>query len=372
MELEINRSNWIVLALSSSNRGQPELVSRFLSERQDVLREKRIVLFSFTAPYYLDATDISKLSVYYGLYSSQPAFIDVAARLLYQELTPLGYSPVSIPGTGYDLLEVTRPNPDQVITLALDLPPASDATSTPTPEGPITPTSIPTTDPEPTPIPLLRIGDTINVRSGVIYDYNDHIVPDGTVVRFTMLLSGEGGGILQQVDQTTVRGMARASFALSNPGLVEIRASSDPAVVSEAIQIDVSSGQAVAITVIAPNPTETIEPPTPVPPTPVEENDFVTLEGFPRFSSWMLAVMFIGFSALLAFWAGSLLQTQKWGVRWALCVLLGGLVGYNFIAFGIFGSTEILLTSGLGGVLGMSAIGEIVGMGVAWLWSRQA
>jgi beta-N-acetylhexosaminidase len=372
MELEINRSNWIVLALSNSSRGQPELVSRFLSERQDVLREKRIVLFSFTAPYYLDATDISKLSVYYGLYSSQPAFIDVAARLLYQELTPLGYSPVSIPGTGYDLIEVTRPNPDQVITLSLDAPTASDVTSTPTPDGSATPTGVPTTEPEPTPIPLLRIGDTINVRTGVIYDYNGHIVPDGTVVRFTMLLSGEGGGILQQVDQTTVRGMARASFALSNPGLVEIRASSDPAVVSEAIQIDVSSGQAVAITVIAPNPTETIEPPTPVPPTPVEENDFVTLEGFPRFSSWMLAVMFIGFSALLAFWAGSLLQTQKWGVRWALCVLLGGLVGYNFIAFGIFGSTEILLTSGLGGVLGMSAIGEIVGMGVAWLWSRQA
>jgi beta-N-acetylhexosaminidase len=372
MVSNINRSNWVVLALSGSDQGQPELVSRFLSERQDLLREKRIVLFSFTAPYYLDATDISKLSVYYGLYSSQPAFVDVAARLLYQELTPLGFSPVSIPGTGYDLLEVTRPNPDQIITLSLDVPPDPQATVTPTPDIPTTPTTTPTADPEPTPIPLLRIGDTINVRTGAIYDYNGHIVPDGTVVRFTMLLSGEGGGILQQVDQTTVRGMARASFALSNPGLVEIRASSDPATISEAIQIDVSSGQAVAITVVAPNPTETIEP-TPVPPTPpVDENEFVTPEGFPRFSSWMLAVMFIGVSALLAYWAGSLLQSQEWGLRWGLCVLLGGLVGYNFIAFGIFGSTQILLTSGLGGVLGMSAIGEIVGMAVAWLWSRRA
>jgi beta-N-acetylhexosaminidase len=372
MLLDINRSNWIVLSLSGSNLGQPELVSRFLSERQDLLRDKRVVLFSFTAPYYLDATDISKLNVYYGLYSSQPAFIDVAVRLLYQELTPLGFSPVSIPGTGYDLLEVTRPNPDQIITLSLDVPPASVSTNTPTPDAQITPTSIPTTEPEPTPIPLLRIGDTINVRTGTIYDYNGHIVPDGTVVRFTMLLSGEGGGILQQVDQTTVRGMARASFALSNPGLVEIRASSDPATLSEAIQIDVSSGQAVAITVVAPNPTETLEP-TPVPPTPpVEENEFVTPDGFPRFSSWMLAVMFIGVSVLLAYWAGSLMQSQKWGVRWALCILLGGLVGYNFISFGIFGSTQILLTSGLGGVLGMSAIGEIVGMAVAWLWSRRA
>ena len=371
MVFNINRSNWVVLSLSGSNQGQPELVSRFLSERQDLLREKRIVLFSFTAPYYLDATDISKVSAYYGLYSSQPAFIDVAARLLYQGLTPLGFSPVSIPGTGYDLLEVTRPNPDQVITLSLDVPPASVTTDTPTPDIPVTPTILPTSNPEPTPIPLLSIGDTINVRTGVIYDYNGHIVPDGTVVQFIMLLSGEGGGIIQQVDQTTIRGIARASFALEKPGLVEIHASSDPATLSDTVQLDVSSGQAAAVTVIAPNPTETIEP-TPVPSTPVDENEFVTLEGFPRFSSWMLAVMFIGVSVLLVYWVASLLQSQEWGLRWALCVLLGGLVGYNFIAFGIFGSPQILLTSGLGGVLGISAIGEIVGMGVAWLWSRRA
>jgi len=371
MVSDINRSNWIVLALSGSEHGQPELVSRFLSERQDLLREKRIVLFSFTAPYFLDATDISKLSAYYGLFSKQPPFIDVAARLLYQELTPLGFSPVSIPGTGYDLIDMTRPNPDQIITLSLDVPPASVPTDTPTSEPGTSPTIIPTTDPEPTPIPLLRIGDTINVRTGEIYDHNGHPVPDGTVVRFTMLLSGEGGGIIQQVDQTTLRGMARASFALEKPGLVEIRATSDPANISEAIQIDVSLGQAAAITVIAPNPTETIEP-TPIPPTPVDENEFITLEGFPRFSSWMLTVMFIGFSALLTYWAGSLLQSQEWGVRWALCVLLGGLAGYMFVSFDLLGSTQILLVNGLGGVLGMSGIGELIGLFVAWIWSRLA
>jgi beta-N-acetylhexosaminidase len=118
MVSDIGRSTWVVFLLSDSSRGQPELISRFLSERQDLLREKRVILFSFTAPYYFDATDISKLSAYYALYSKQPAFIDVAARLLYQELTPLGYSPVSIPGTGYDLIKVTSPNPDQVITLS--------------------------------------------------------------------------------------------------------------------------------------------------------------------------------------------------------------------------------------------------------------
>ena len=84
------------------------------------------------------------------------------------------------------------------------------------------------------------------MRTGVILDHNQHTVPDGTVVRFTMLLSGEGGGIIQQVDQVTTRGMARASFALEKPGLVEIRASSEPAVLSDVVQIDVSSGQPAA------------------------------------------------------------------------------------------------------------------------------
>jgi hypothetical protein len=218
----------------------------------------------------------------------------------------------------------------------------------------------------------LRIGDTINVRTGAIYDFNGHTVPDGTVVRFTMLVSGEGGGILQQVDQTTVLGIARASFALEKPGLVEIRSSSDPATLSEAIQIDVSLNEAVAITVIAPIPSETVEPPTPVLPTPVEENEFVTPDGYPRFSSWAFAVMFIGFSALLAYWAGNLLRSQRWGLRWGLCVLLGGLAGYNLIAFDFLGSTQIVLASGLGGVLGMAAVGELVGLGIAWLWSQRA
>ncbi len=359
MVSDINRANWIVIALSGASLGQPELISRFLSERQDLLREKRVILFSFTAPYYLDATDISKLSAYYSLYSKQAAFIDVAARLLYQELTPLGFSPVSVPGTGYDLLEITRPNPDQIITLSLDVPPAS------------VPTVLPTTEPEPTPIPLLRIGDTVNVRTGVILDHNGNAVPDGTVVQFAMLLSGEGGGIVQQIDQTTSSGVARTSFALEKPGLVEIRASSDPATLSEAIQIDVTLGEATAITVVAPIPSETVAP-TQVPTTPVEEDTFVTPDGFPRLNSWALTMMLIALGSGLAYWAGSLLQSPRWGWRFGVCVFLGGLAGYTYTALGLPGSPQILLASGLGGVSGLSVLGGVIGFVAAWLWSRQA
>jgi beta-N-acetylhexosaminidase len=358
MESDINRAGWIILALVDANAGQPELVSRFLSERQDLLREKRVILFSFTAPYYLDATDISKLTAYYGLYSKQPAFVDVAARLLYQELTPLGNSPVSIPGTGYDLIEATRPNPDQVITLFLDTSPVAE------------PTSLPTT-PEPTPIPLLGIGDTVYVRTGTILDHNGHVVPDGTVVRFSLLLSSEAGGIIQQIDQTTKNGVAQASFGLEKPGLLEIRATSEPATLSDVIQIDVTSGEVAAITVIAPIPSETIEPVL-VTPTPLQENGFISVKGTPRLGGWVMAMLFVALSSWLAYWAGTSLYSERWGRRWGLCAFLGGLAGYNYLALGFPGSAQVLLISGMLGLLGIPVLGELIGLGAAWLWSRRS
>jgi hypothetical protein len=104
----------------------------------------------------------------------------------------------------------------------------------------------------------------------------------------------------------------------------------------------------------------------------VEEDEFVTLEGYPRFSGWMLAIMFVGFSALLAYWAGSQLQSQPWGWRWGICVLLGGLAGYNYATLGLPGSAQVILANGMLGVILISGVGELIGLGIAWLWFRQA
>ena len=103
IEEDINNADWIVISLADASQEQPALISRFMRERPDLLHDKRVVLFSFGAPYYFDTTTISKFTAYYALYSKQPQFVEVAARLLFQELTPIGASPVSIPGIGYDL-----------------------------------------------------------------------------------------------------------------------------------------------------------------------------------------------------------------------------------------------------------------------------
>lgn len=357
IEEDMKRADWVVLLLADSTQGQPALISRFLTERRDLLREKRVILFSLTAPYYLDATDISKLTAFYALYSKQPPFIDVAARLLFQELPPTGYSPVSISSLGYDLIKVTAPDPDQIIPLFLDLPPVA------TPTGAFS-------TPQPTPIPLFKIGDTIAVRTGVIQDHNGHPVPDGTVVRFSMMLTGQGGGILQQVETVTAQGIARASFGLDKPGLLEIQAISEPANLSEVLRLDVSGGGPVAVTVIVPAHTETVLPTPQVTPLPTEDS-FITPQGYPRLSTWILAMLLLLGGGWLAYWSGISFWGLRHGVRWGVCAIVGGLLVYNYLALGLPGSQNWTMHNGVWGVLALTILGEMLGWGAGWLWSQR-
>lgn len=360
IEDSLNRATWVVISLADVGSGQVSLLRRFFSERSNLLRNKSVILFSFTAPYYLDATDISKLTAYYALYSKQPAFVDVAARLLFQQVTLQGVSPVSIPAVEYDLIKKTSPNPSQVIPLVLDQ--AMDIT--PTAIGEITETL------EPTAVPSYRIGDTIAVRAGPIVDQNGHIVPDGTVVRFTMSTRDESGGILKQVESTTVDGLSRASFVIDKPGNVEISVASEPAVISNVLQFDASSEGNVAVTVVVPQVTETPEPIQPTP-TPTVESDLISPEGYPRIGIWMLVLLAIFGGALLSYWAISRIVSLRWGLRWALCVFLGGLLAYNYLALGFPGAAEwIASEGGAFGVLLLTFGGEVLGAVVAWVWMQ--
>ena len=84
---EIRRARWVVFLYlhPDSERPEPQVLVRFLSEMPDLIQDKKTVVFSFNAPYYLDATNISQVTAYYGLYSKQPQFLEIAARLLFQE-----------------------------------------------------------------------------------------------------------------------------------------------------------------------------------------------------------------------------------------------------------------------------------------------
>src|SRR5688572_3115845 len=372
IESFLSSADWLVISLTNVSDGQVALLRRFFSERPTLHRNKNVILFAFTAPYYLDATDISKLTAYYALYSKQPAFVEVAARLLFQPQVPLlGDSPVSIPAVEYDLRTQTSPDPAQVIPLAVDenislIPtPTSEATTA----VEVTATSATV---EPTPIPLYRIGDTISVRAGPILDHNQHIVPDGTIARFTMSTREESGEIFQQIEAETVAGIARASFEIDKPGKVQISVISELAVNSGLLQFDFdAANEGAVVTVVVPMPSAT--PTAPILPTPtaIPENDLVTPEGYPRVGVWLLVLLAGLGSAMLMFWAVSRIVSPRWGLRWALCCFVGGLLAYNYLALGMPGAAEWVASgAGAAGVLLITFIGETLGALAAWAWMQ--
>lgn len=352
---DLNLADWVVISITDNSKSQVALISRAMRERPELFSNKNVILFSFGAPYYLDTTTLSKFTAYYALYSKQPQFVDVAVRLLFKELTPTGASPVSVSAVNYDLINVMAPDATQIISLTLDLAPA--------------PVSDSTTTPEPTPIPLFEIGNTIAIRTGVIVDGNGNPVPDGTVVQFSMNLIGEGGGIIQQIDSVTTQGIARASFGLDRPGLLEIRVTSEPAVISQLLQLDVSQSGQVAVVVVTPVLTQSTEV---TPETPVEEteNPYISLEGYPRFPAWLIAMLMIliltGFTYIIT----TQFSNRMYALRWSLGVLLGGLITYNILAFGLFGIKNLLLNAGLSGIMLLTFAGQVLGFVGGWFWSR--
>ncbi len=356
-ESSLRQADWVVVSLASLEN--LTTLQQLLTENQTLLREKKIILFSFTAPYALSATDISKLTAYYGLYSYTSPFLEVAARLLFKELTPVGNAPVSIFGIGYDLSTVTQPAPEQLLTLNLALP--QEAVPTPQADS---------ATPAPTAIPMFEVGDTLAVRTGAILDHNGNLVPDGTLVTFS-LTTGNESGIPQHIQTQTFGGIARADFQLNQTGLLDIRVASGEATLSEILRLDISDeGLAVAVTIIPPAATEIATSTPTLTPTPTPESSPYLAEGKLGIKAWFIAFLLWIFGALITFFAGKQIESTRWGLRWALVTLLGGILAYNYLTLGIFG-VESVLENGISGMIVFVLFGEFFGWLAGWIWMRR-
>src|SRR6185295_10713804 len=138
--------------------------------------------------------------------------------------------------------------------------------------------------------------------------------------------------------------------------------------VSNVLQFEASS-EGVVVTVVVPVVTMTPEPVLPTATVVVVPNDLITPEGFPRVGIWLLTLLALVGSAGLAFWAASKVISMRWGLRWALCMFLGGLLGYNYLALDLPGAANwIASEAGSIGVLLLTFFGEVLGGGVAWVW----
>ena len=332
----VRLSDWLIFSVLDSRSVEygANALKLLLDLRPDLASSKKLIVFGHDSPNILDATDVSKIDVYHALYDGSSPFIDVAAKLLFQEVSATGASPVSVASIGYDLIEATSPNPDQIIQLIIES--GSDEGTDESPTG-------------------YSVGDVLKIETAVIVDNNGYPVPDNTPVDFIITQQIEGVSTVT-INAFTVDGIARTDVALERTGLLSITAQSGKAQVSEILQFNVDVDVPAQATLISPtlSPTLTVEPsPESSDPTPTSGpqtgGDSGEIPGENQ-----LGFVGLMFGALgLAVVGGAGYATvvrqnfpEEIRLRCVLLPIVGGLLGYNYLALDLPGASNLLSAMG--------------------------
>lgn len=365
----IERADWIIFIMVDINEERPtsQSLRRFLAERPDLIQSKNTVVFATDAPYFLDGTDISKLTAYYALYSKQPQFIEIAARLLFKEITAPGASPVSISGIEYDLEQAISPDIGQAFEVNIFLT-GSNQENGDEDGGENGEEDTPEPTVEPAPIEFVT-GDSITMETSIILDFNKNPVPNGTLVRFSLRTTTTDSTISQrEVTGTTINGIVKVSTILETPGILEIQASSgEPPLLSAISQFDIGSSIPDEVPTLVVTEDVQLEE-TPVGEDGVEEpirSNQTTME------DWLLVLLTTGFLSLVAYQSGANTGQVRWGMRWALTSLIGGMVVNIYLSFDLPGSEALLLEYEVWGIVVLTAIGAATGWFAGWIWQQR-
>lgn len=244
LEQQIADADWIIFAMLDVNTlvdPHSDVVKRFLAQRGDQLRNKDVVVLAFNAPYFLDATEVSRLSAYFGAYSKIEPFIESAVRGLFRASTPTGSAPVSVPGTRFkNLAERLAPDPNRTLPLAFLLN-----------NEPLVLSAEDGVNGDST---TLEVGDTLTVQVGPVLDLNGHRVPDNTLIEIQ--LAYEDVAPAPPVATVPTRnGLAVHNIVLESAGELSISANSravgenEEVAHSETVAFTIRNGEEAAQTV---------------------------------------------------------------------------------------------------------------------------
>ncbi len=373
---DLNSADWIVFAMLDRTGANSRALNNFLAQRPDLVREQRVVIFAFNAPYYLDSTEITQLTALIGLYSHNEAAIDAAVRALFQELPFSGASPVNIVGASYDLFLQTQPAANQIIGLNVANQNTADSPNVDEPFA-------------------VSVGDTLRLQTGVIIDNNGNPVPDGTVVRFRQ--RDRVAGLVNIIDEvSTIGGVAQLDYVLESRtegGQFRIVAEAGAATISQEIDITVGpteSGGEAQISIInpSPQPTPTDTPlptaspttttPATDPPEPTSTSSQTAV--FPQEPGirielsefWLLTAVFA--ALILSGGAALTLSRQQEAslrqqIGWPLWAIVGGLLSYIYLALGLPGTAVFgELKMGIGFFITLA--GGLIGLLLYRFWQK--
>ena len=340
-------ANWVVFAVLDPDTAAPQSMvpQQLVIQRPGLLANKKVIIFAFDAPHYLEPEVIARATAVYALYSRTDPFVETAVRALFGDAKPQGYPPVDVEAIRYRLMVQTEPNPNQIIPLFTGDEPK---------------------EPGVTPVPAqVKVGDTLKVRTGMIVDRNGHAVPDGTPVTFSRTFSQSVE--LSPLVASTRNGVATVSFLLDRIGPLRVRASSDPAVASFTLQLTVAEQPSLVqfITPTALPPTRTPQPTvtassTPVPTLTPTATPLPADIGKLKKSPWVglndLLLALVGVVAMggAGFWTQRArrrsgeadMEVMSRAVRWGLWSVFAGLVGY--VLYGLRAPGSLWIRTALG------------------------
>jgi beta-N-acetylhexosaminidase len=366
----LERADWILFGMLDVDPAlypHSDAIKQFLALRDDMLPGKKVVVLAYNAPFYLDTTEVSKLTAYYSLYSKLPSFLDVSIRTLFQELPPLGGAPVSVEGIGYNLVVQLEPDPGQVIE--------------------VREVSLSAPDSQGTPQPLeVKRGDKLQLYTSVIVDRNGHPVPDGTQIEIRFFYPEEKLETRQLV--LTRDGVASTEYSLDRTGSLEVSVVGSQAKLEVTIPdedepvefrtIVPPTPTATATSTVTPTPTATATPtPTATPTHTATATATPTVTPTPvlirRVTGQVLSVSLLEITAvgigvvLVLSWRGS---RASEALRWGLLVIAGGLVGYDLYALGVPGVLRASRISEQWGGLIATTAGCVLALMGGYLWRR--
>jgi beta-N-acetylhexosaminidase len=246
----ISESNWLIFAMLDVDPAQhvnSDIVKQFLHERSDQLANKHVIVFALNAPYFLDATEISKLTAYFGVYSKTQPFLESAVRALFRSYPPIGAPPVDVPGTRFGaLVERLKSDPSRPLELHIMLG-----------DQEVTPSGADESQRK------LNVGDTIRLSVGPVLDYNGKSVHDDTLVNFQVKYQSDPAPLtLDPV--ATHNGFAIRDIMLERAGGLLLAASSDAASTSKPILLNIQGNGLGNVTATPQTaPTATLTPMTP-------------------------------------------------------------------------------------------------------------
>lgn len=346
----VENAAWILLAMQdinpsfASDTGRPRFPDSdaarwFLDGAADSLFDKRVVAFAFNVPYQLDTTEISKLSAAFALYAKQAPFVEVAARLLFQDVVPLGAPPVTVDAVNYEIPVQLEPDADQPLTLRMD----GSARNLVAPAE-------------------------VTVVTGVIRDRNGNPVPDGTAVEIVGQWRDNPEAAAPRIATTTRDGVARTTVPLTMEGVLELRARAEEVLSQRPLLITVQGPTPTPGPTETPTPTATpTPPPAPGELPPVEPPPVVAPAPAPLPDPLPPAAFLLSLAGTLAMmggaWALSRRRPLVSRVRLSLMAVIGGMGGYLLWgAIGAGGGLLAALPVALGGALfglGVSRVGRV-------------